>query len=323
MAAEQWAELVERMGCPVFQCGQEPGRGPLLGLYCHGMLKVVWFSETMQPSALTLNIFVNHSPLLATPMTFLRLILFVGLWQIANSQYEMLYGACLPQHQQYIRQCAIELKQLGALGDTPANTALIWDHLRRTSKEYFIQMCNAYRRFEQCIAPYKRQCWFTEPIKGEFAVATEALAFSCLDGFYGKILSLSFSICLFQKNKVHKIAVQGMLNNWDCLIRVLTRGEVADCENRMLKDSQVFLNQPQESLYFNPTDINSCRALQDFITCIKYPVQGQCGEDAWQHVREAAQRQTRVYLPYCTLTGSRFTISLFTLFICLLINYLK
>ncbi|KRX81598.1 hypothetical protein T06_4202 [Trichinella sp. T6] len=117
----------------------------------------------------------------------------------------MLYGACLPQHQQYIRQCAIELKQLGALGDTPANTALIWDHLRRTSKEYFIQMCNAYRRFEQCIAPYKRQCWFTEPIKGEFAVATEALAFSCLDGFYGKILSLSFSICLFQKNKVHKI----------------------------------------------------------------------------------------------------------------------
>ncbi|KRZ55192.1 hypothetical protein T02_1397 [Trichinella nativa] len=299
MAAEQWAELVERMGCPVFQRGQEPGRGPLLGLYCHGMLKVVWFSETMQPSALTLNIFVNHSPLLVTPMTFLRLILFVGLWQIANSQYEMLYGACLPQHQQYIRQCAIELKQLGALGDTPANTALIWDHLRRTSKEYFIQMCNAYRRFEQCIAPYKRQCWFTEPIKGEFAVATEALAFSCLDGFYG------------------------MLNNWDCLIRVLTRGEVADCENRMLKDSQVFLNQPQESLYFNPTDINSCRALQDFITCIKYPVQGQCGEDAWQHVREAAQRQTRVYLPYCTLTGSRFTISLLTLFICLLINYLK
>uniref|UniRef100_A0A5S6QQR9 DUF19 domain-containing protein n=1 Tax=Trichuris muris TaxID=70415 RepID=A0A5S6QQR9_TRIMR len=227
------------------------------------------------------------------------LCLLATLWCTVTAQFDIsMYGVCTPMQQQYIRQCAVELKQLGAFGETPATTAIIWDHLRRTSKEYFVQMCNAYRRFEQCILPYKRQCWYAEPIKGELAVASEALAFACLEGFYG------------------------MLNNWDCLIRVLTMGEVTECEDRMAKDAKVLMTQTQDSGFFNAPDLASCRALQEFVNCIRYPIQGQCGEDAWQHVREAAQRQARVYLPYCILAGCHSKSSLSVLLLCIVLLYL-
>jgi len=189
---------------------------------------------------------------------------------------------CPVQSQHSIRQCAQELKALGVFTQNQGEIdALTWEQIRRRSRQYFTQICEAYRRFEQCTQPHKLYCWYSEPIKGEFAVAAEALTYVCGEGYYG------------------------MLSNWDCFLQASTRGDVINCESRIMAEARAL--QDASSISggrYTLTDDSSCRVLQDYMGCIKQPIFNQCGAEAWRLVREAVQRPTRVYLPYCTLSGS-------------------
>jgi len=189
---------------------------------------------------------------------------------------------CPVQSQQAIRQCAQELKALGVFTQNQGEIdALTWEQIRRRSRQYFTQICEAYRRFEQCTQPHKPFCWYGEPIKGEFAVAAEALTYVCGEGYYG------------------------MLSNWDCFLQASTRGDVINCESRIMAEARALQDASGVSgSRYSLTDDSSCRVLQDYMSCIKHPIYTQCGQEAWRLVKEAVQRPTRVYLPYCTLSGT-------------------
>ena len=106
-----------------------------------------------------------------------------------------------------------------------------------------------------------------------------------------------------------------MLNNWDCFLQAATRSDVIQCEARILADARggtySDLRQGDRACgYVRPgvtesieTLLLSFRVLQDYMGCISRPINEQCGAEAWRHVKEAVQRPTRVYLPYCTLAG--------------------
>jgi len=221
-----------------------------------------------------------------------RLAIAGLLWTLAgaqfqNSQYQYQnqpfsqYNRCSPQMVNQIRSvCAKQLAAfrvfntdpMGSSSDSP--NAMTWDSLRRQSRSLFEQICRAFEDWDRCVTPYKAACFYEEPVKGEYTVAHEALAYACRPPAY-----------------------QDMLNNWDCFLQASTRSDLIMCDAQIMADAR-------GGTYTNLREGDTaCRILQDYVGCIREPIYDQCGPVAWRHVREVFQRPTRVYLPYCTLKG--------------------
>lgn len=219
-------------------------------------------------------------------LKLISIVISIAFFHLSLAQFGVQQGSefCDPNAQGQITQCAQELRQLGVFTNNGQGgvDALTWEQIRRRSRQYFTQICDAYRRFGTCVdrGNYRTSCWSVEPIKAQYAVADAALDYVCGQGYYG------------------------MLNNWDCFLQAATRSDVIQCEARILADarggSYADLRQGDRA----------CGVLQDYMGCISRPINEQCGNDAWRHVKEAVQRPTRVYLPYCTLAGSTYLPSM-------------
>uniref|UniRef100_A0A915KCK4 Uncharacterized protein n=1 Tax=Romanomermis culicivorax TaxID=13658 RepID=A0A915KCK4_ROMCU len=123
---------------------------------------------------------------------------------------------------------------------------------------------------------------------------------------------------------------RAMLSNWDCFIQATNRLDVAQCDARLssgIRDQSYYGNDisnrdPYYYYGYSSSNFNNyygssynikeeimCRRLQEYVSCIKYPVYDQCGYQAWYATFEAIQRPLRVFAPYCRLGAMNFHLS--------------
>uniref|UniRef100_A0A914VZL4 FAD dependent oxidoreductase domain-containing protein n=1 Tax=Plectus sambesii TaxID=2011161 RepID=A0A914VZL4_9BILA len=245
--------------------------------------------------------------LLPSAMAFATLLVSLACVTFAAAQQQqppnpaVAFGpTCDAASQQRISTCSRELMTLGIFGQNAGQVdALTFNDLRRRSRDYFLQICNAYNRFNQCLGGsyIKQACYPQEPIKARFAVADAALEYVCGEGY------------------------NEMISKWDCYLGAATRADVTICETRIAQDAaqavsaaQYQAQQPRLLQYSDyQTGSNACNALRNYMDCIKRPIESTCGTQSWNAVVQAIQRPVHVYLPYCTLAGAAHVPSLITI----------
>ncbi|CAJ0565574.1 unnamed protein product, partial [Mesorhabditis spiculigera] len=168
--------------------------------------------------------------------------------------------------------------------------------LKSRSQTYFIQMCEAYNRYNKCLASptVKHLCYSMEPIKSKVAVVDAALEYVC------------------------GLAYEDMITNWSCYIRVASSDDLSACEQSFIK-----LATRQETMYNEYTmGAGACFALQTYTDCIRPSIEGLCGPVAYGHVLEAIGRPVHVYLPHCIISGDSTRTIFLPIFLLSLLYFL-
>ncbi|CAJ0951821.1 unnamed protein product, partial [Mesorhabditis belari] len=176
-----------------------------------------------------------------------------------------------------IWNCGNELDKMGVFSQSGVQRLSIAE-LKSRNQTYFIQMCEAYNRYNKCLSSptMKHFCYQMEPMKSRVAVVDAALEYVC------------------------GAAYEDMIANWACYLRAATSDELSRCEI-----SFVQLVKHQETMYNEyPIGAGACFALQTYTDCIRPSIADLCGKDAFTHVLEAIERPVHVYLPQCALNGS-------------------
>ncbi|VDD90542.1 unnamed protein product, partial [Enterobius vermicularis] len=209
-----------------------------------------------------------------------------------TAAYESTSSNCDAQFQERLTLCASDLMRLGVFSHSSVNVdQLTLNDLSRQQREYFIELCSAYNKFNQCLgSPMPKQaCYPIEPFKARFAVADAALDYVCGEGH------------------------SSMLVNWECYIKVAQDGRVAECEAQISQDTAMV----QQSINEFSQGSSACSALQKYIECVREPIEETCDKGSFDTVVQALERPVHIYLPYCTLSST----SILPSFLLLLISW--
>ncbi|PAV79328.1 hypothetical protein WR25_05193 [Diploscapter pachys] len=171
-------------------------------------------------------------------------------------------SSCDGAAEEKIGRCSAELATLGVFTSTTRQVTL--SELRTRNKEYFVEMCQAYARYNTCLGGtyIKQTCYPNEPLKSKYAVVDAALEYVCGQGY------------------------ESMLFNWDCYLSVTSSQEITMCESTFLE-----VASKREEIYNDyATGVGACFALQTYVDCIRPSIERTCGISSFEAVVQAIER---------------------------------
>lgn len=156
----------------------------------------------------------------------------------------------------------------------------------------------------------KARCWLVEPVKAQYAVADAALDYVCGPGYYGMLTSWFHYLPFLSLREGEIVRAAGTASSRRPPARISSparrgswRTPAAAPTPTSARDRGPARSSPFPYPYPQKARRAEHRVLGEYMECIREPIFEQCGAAAWTQVKEAVQRPTRVYLPYCTLAG--------------------
>uniref|UniRef100_A0A0N5ASX3 Conserved plasma membrane protein n=1 Tax=Syphacia muris TaxID=451379 RepID=A0A0N5ASX3_9BILA len=209
-------------------------------------------------------------------------------------QFETSAINCDSQSKKRLETCMIGLERLGAFRESPLQmNRIILNKFGRDQREYLIELCSAYYKFDQCLgdSTVKQSCYPVEPFKALYAVTDAALDYICGEGH------------------------DSMLINWECYVKVAKDPWIIECEEKVSMES--FSEETDDSLQ----DSSACSVMQSYARCIREPIVTTCGEDAFETVLQVLERPVHIYLPYCTMAGTALMPSILLLLFSVAVSF--
>ncbi|MFH4974505.1 hypothetical protein AB6A40_001214 [Gnathostoma spinigerum] len=194
-------------------------------------------------------------------------------WDAYSLQYTTSH--CDHVSRQRINQCSWELIRYGVFDNSNHTVEkLTLQFLRSQTRENFIRICGAYKRYTQCIGQFSGQaCYSDMQFNRTIASTDAALRYACGSDF------------------------RSMLAYWYCYEYAFTESSRVQC------DAHTHLEEVPPTNVSDSSDFDAvCRTLNDHFECIRKPIVFTCGKNSWNVLEKIMQAAVRSRMPACQVS---------------------